>query len=69
MKRLKPSKDNIIQMAKRLEWGDTFYKIDEGSIADALIEARYHLEFGCSKEELAEKRAKKAVKVLDKILY
>ena len=57
MKRLKViGKDDIIQLAKHLEFGDTIYKVNNGSIKEALIEARYYLEFGMSKEQYREQR-------------
>lgn len=42
--------DSIIKLAKKLEYGETYYKIDDGSIKQAMIEARYYLEYGMSKD-------------------
>ena len=61
MKRNKKiTKDSIITMAKRLEWGDTYFKIDHGSIAEALIEARYIIEHGVSSSEYKAIRERKS---------
>ena len=61
MKRIKKlSKDAIINMARHIESGDRFFKIDNGSVTKALIEARYYLEFGMSSEEYKEKCYKEA---------
>ena len=52
MKRNKTlDRDTICNMAKHLEWGDTYYKIDSGSVTEALIEARYIIEHGMSSAE------------------
>lgn len=57
MKRLKVlKKDDIIQLAKHLEFGDTIFKVNDGSIKEALIEARYYLEHGMSKEQYRDQR-------------
>ena len=57
MKRAKGMrKSDIIHIAKSLEFGDTFYKVDSGSIAHALIEARYYLEHGMSSKDYRDKR-------------
>ena len=54
------TKEDIIYIAKSLEWGDKWFKIDNGSVTEALIAARYHMEYGMSKEEYNEKQYKKA---------
>ena len=60
-------KQDIIDMAKELEWGNTFYKVDLGSIKDALQEARYYLEYGMSKDDYIDQQQVDANAFMEKL--
>jgi hypothetical protein len=49
------TRDSIIHMAKSLESGDKYFKIDSGSMSEALIAARYYIEHGMSADDYKEK--------------
>jgi len=53
-------KSEIINIAKCLEFGQTCFKIGDGSVVDALKEARYYIEFGCSSRDYHRRQQEKA---------
>ena len=68
MKRLHcRTKYDIINLAKRLEFGETCFKIDNGSVVEALTEARYYLEHGMSRADYTAKQQKESKEYLDKL--
>ena len=62
------SREAIIKMARALEGGQTYFKTDAGSIAQALIEASYHLEHGMSREEVWEESYREADRFMSSLV-
>ena len=53
-------------MAKHIESGVIYKKIDSGSLVNAIIEMRYYLEHGCSRAEHIEKRQERAIEFFER---
>ena len=56
-------------MAKKLESGETYFKIEDGSIADALKEARYWIEHGMSSADYRDKQYQESDAFMRQLVY